>query len=58
MNLKAKLRGKGEGISLKASILSMFVFIGAMNLIGGIWNYTAILCWTIADSALAYSMTF
>jgi F0F1-type ATP synthase membrane subunit a len=58
MNLKAKLRGKGEGKTLKALILSMFVFIGAMNLMGGIWNYTSILCWTIADSTLAFSMAF
>jgi hypothetical protein len=58
MNLRRKLRGKGAGIAIRASILSLFLIVGTMNLLGGIWNYTAILCWALADNALVSSMAF
>lgn len=58
MKLARKLRGKGGAIAIRTSILAMFIIVGSMNLLGGIWNYTSILCWAIADSALVSSMVF
>jgi len=58
MNIARKLRGKGAGIAIRASIMALFIIVGSMNLLGGIWNYTSILCWALADNALVSSMAF
>lgn len=58
MKMTRKLRGKGGVIAVRASILAIFIIVGSMNLLGGIWNYTSILCWAIADNALVSSMAF
>jgi fatty acid desaturase len=58
MNLRRKLRGKGAGIAIRASILALFLIVGSMNILGGIWNYTSILCWVLADNALVSSVAF